>query len=258
MNAPYCISAWIITLALCASSHGATLTNNFEVGDTDSDWGSNWTSGIVTAGFLDPSFGGIQSGGSVDINQGFFREFRNNTAGLDVTVGYTISMYVQIDTFDGIAGGTFEIADGSFGSNNAANIRIQATSATEYKWQARDNSSGWQDLGITMNLSQPTFIQLAIDPETNTYDATVSSVTGNGAIVNTGSLTGLAFDQNVINNNANGNLLFHVQASAGGTSVRVDNISIETTANIPEPAIPGILASSALVFALGRRRLAAV
>lgn len=248
------LTAWITTLALCASSHGATLTNNFEAGDADSDWGATWTSGIVTAGFLDPAFGGIQSGGSVDVNQGFSREFRNNTAGLDVTVGYTISMYVQIDTFDGLAGGTFEIADGSFGSNNAANLRIQATSATEYKWQARDNSTGWQDLGITMNLSQPTFIQLAIDPETNTYDATVSSVTGVGAIIDTGTLTGLAFDQNVINNNANGNLLFHVQASAGGTSVRVDNISIETTANIPEPAVIAFAGGLLPFWALRRRR----
>lgn len=231
---------------------GATISQNFEDGEDTSNWASTWTGGALEPAFLDLSAGGENAGGGASDAQSFSRQFRNNTAGLDVTTAYRITMDVQLDTFDGPSGGQFEIIDGAFGNGNAANLRVTTTSTPGvFAWQARDNSTGWQDLGITLDLASPYRVELTIDPSTFTYDAAVHAIDPSGSILSTATLADLAFDQNVITNGQNGNLLFYIQASAGGTNALVDNINI-TTVPEPEPAIS--LLAAALVIALHRRR----
>ena len=244
----FALIASIPAVPLCQA---ASISQTFEAGEDTTNWGSTWTGGSTVSTFLDPGFGGISAGGGASLTQSFSRNFRNNTAGLDVETPYMISMYVQVDSFDGAAGGLFEIVDGSYGSNNAANLRILTVAPDQYKWQARDNNSGWQDVGMTLLLTDPYRVELTVDPASFTYSATVSSVDGSGGVIQSATLNNLAFDQNVINNNANGNLLFYIQANAGGTDVRVDNINIQS---IPEPAMPLVAGSLAVAWTLARRR----
>jgi hypothetical protein len=242
--------------ATSATSHSqGAVTQNFELGEDTTAWGAAWSGGATTPTFLDASLGGTTAGAGTSTTQSFSRNFRNNTGGVDVTDPYNISMYVNIASFDGPDGGLFEIIDGSFGSNNAANLRIITISPTEFQWQARDQNTGWQSLGITMDLSQPYLVDLFVNPDTLTYSATVSSVTGTGNVLATGSLSNLAFEANVINNNANGNLLFYIEANAGGTVAMVDNINIQ---NIPEPASALLAACMTIPWFAGRRRPASI
>ncbi|GAA5123340.1 hypothetical protein JIN84_11270 [Luteolibacter yonseiensis] len=242
-----CISAQPVCMA-------ATLIETFEAGEDTSTWNSTWTGGSTVPTFLDESLGGENAGGGNSLSQSFSRPFKNNTAGLSVTTAYSVSMYVQVDLFDGPAGGLFEIVEGSYGSGNAANLRIFTEESSpgvfEFHWQARDNSSGWQDLGIDMDLSSPYRVTLNIDPDTFSYSALVESVDTAGNVLGSGALSGLAFDQNVINNGQNGNLLFYIQASAGGTSAMVDNINIQS---VPEPSPAFVLVPAIFLLTLRRR-----
>jgi hypothetical protein len=231
--------ATALGILTCSSVFGATLSQTFESGEDTSNWGpSGWSGGAIDETFLTLSFGGTAAGGGASQTQGFDRVFRDNTVGLDVKDAYTISMYVQVDAFDGPSGGLFEIIDGAYGSNNAANLRIFTEEVEpgvyEYHWQARDASNQWLDLNIDMDLGTPYHVELSINPATFTYSATVQSVTSGGVVLQTGQVTGLSIDQNVFNNNANGDLRFYIQASAGGTSALVDNINIT---GVPEPSV---------------------
>ena len=255
MKASRLLPAALAGLAIASHAGAATLSQNFEAGEDTSNWGAGWTGGAIEPAFLAPAAGGANSGGGASDTQSFSRSFKNNTAGLDLTSAYRISLDLQVDLFDGPSGGQFQILDGDFGSGNAANLRVftqdNGGGNFTFHWQARDNLTGWQDLGLGLDLSNPYRVELTIDPETFTYAAAVHALDGSGNVLNSGSLTGLAFDQNVINNGQNGNLNFYIQASAGGTGVRVDNINIQT---VPEPATAAPFATAALILALRRRR----
>lgn len=260
MKAPRLILSLFAITSATSLSQGAAITQTFEPGEDTSNWGpgSVWQGGSTTSTFLDSSLGGLNAGGGASSTQGFVRPFRDNTVGIDVTTAYTISMYIEVATFDGPSGGQFEIIDGSFGSANAANVRIRTENLGDgdyiYHWEAKDAGS-WVDMGIDMVLGTPYRVEFAINPETFTYSPTINLVSTTGAILETGSLSNLDFDQNVINNGQNGELRFYIQASAGGTGAAVDDINIT---NIPEPALPGIIASATLALALRRRRMSAV
>lgn len=235
----------------------ATISQNFEAGEDTSAWGSTWTGGDTTAAFLNSTAGGLVAGDGGSATQSFSRSFKNNTVGLDLSTAYSISMDVQVNAFDGPAGGQFEIIDGDFGTGNAANLRIFTEDIGggnfTYRWQARNNGANpaWVDLGITMDLASPYHVELSIDPESFTYSAAVHLIDTAGNILDSGSTSGLAFDQNVINNNQNGTLLFYIQASAGGTVAMVDNINIQS---VPEPSLPLLGAAAALGLSLRRGR----
>lgn len=194
--------------------------------------------------------------GGASETQSFSRSFKNNTSGLDLTSAYRITLDLQVDIFDGPSGGQFQILDGDFGSGNAANLRVftqdNGGGNFTFHWQARDNLTGWQDLGLELDLSDSYRVELTIDPATFTYAAAVHALDGAGNILNSSlSLTNLAFDQNVVSNGQNGNLNFYIQASAGGTGVRVDNINIQT---VPEPVTPALMVMTALMIALRHKR----
>jgi hypothetical protein len=235
--------------------HAATVFDHFETGEDTSAWNSTWTGGATAPGFLDPSLGGANSGSGASNVQTFSRSFRNNTAGLSVTTAYSMSMYVQVDAFGAPSDGRFEIVDGQYGSSNAANVGIRTEEVSpgvyEYHWQARSSTSGWQDVGIDLDLSSPYRVQLDVDPATFTYTATIQLVTPTGSVVNSMSLANIAFDQNVIGNGQNGNLLFYIQASSGTTTALVDNINIEA---VPEPSALALLALPGAALVVRRRR----
>lgn len=233
----------------------AQLSQTFEAGEDTSNWGASWTGGGTTATFLSTSFGGLVAGDGASDTQSFSRSFKDNTTGISMSSAYTMSMYVQLNTYDGPSGGQFEIVDGDFGTGNAGDIRVTTTATPGvFKWQARDNNSGWLDLNIEMSLSNPYHVVIAVDPSTFTYSAMVQLTDTDGNVLDSGSLSNLAFDQNVINNHQNGNLLFYIQASAGGTEAMVDNINID---GVPEPstyALLGLAGAGAIIVLYRRKR----
>lgn len=229
----------------------AQLSQTFEDGEDTTNWGASWTGGGVTATFLDEALGGENAGDGTSSTQSFSRSFKNNTVGLDLSEAYSMSMYVQLNTFDGPAGGVFEIVDGDYGTGNAGNLRVTTTGTPGvFKWQARDQNSGWLDLDIELDLANPYRVVIDVNPATFTYSATIQLTDAAGNILDTGSLSGLAFDQNVINNHQNGTLLFYIQASAGGTEAMVDNINI---GGVPEPSAVLLAGCSLTVMFLRRR-----
>ncbi|WP_035611354.1 PEP-CTERM domain protein [Haloferula sp. BvORR071] len=257
MNPP-CLGGLATALSFAAACPAATISQTFEAGEDTSNWGSSWSNGSTVPTFLSTTLGGQSAGGGASLTQSFSRSFKNNTAGLDLATAYTLSMYVQLDTFDGPAGGLFEIVDGDFGSGNAANLRISTEETSPgifaYHWQARANNSGWLDLGITMDLASPYHVELAVDPVTFTYSAVVQAIDPDGNVLGSGSLNNLAFDPNVINNHQNGTLLLYIQASSGGTDARIDNINIQS---VPEPSAVLMASAAAATLAFARRRRAA-
>lgn len=244
----------LITIGTYVIPSSATiLIQTFETGEDTLNWGSDWNNGSISGSFLEPSLGGSFAGSGESNGQSFWREFRNNSAGIDITLPYTASMYVQLNAFDGPTGGQFEIIDGAFGSANTANLRIDTRSLSpgvfSYYWQAKDNGS-WQDIGVEFELATAYRVDLAIDPTSFTYSAFVAQITPSGTMLNSGSLVDLGFDPNVITNHQNGELRFFVQSSAGGTVALVDNINIE---GVPEPSVI-MLAAMTTLFTLRRRR----
>lgn len=257
MKIPRLVLSLFAISSAVSFSQGAAIIQTFEPGDDQAAWGpgSVWNNGITVPTFLDSSFGGTTAGGGGSEGQGFFRPFRDSPA-VDVTTAYTISLYVQLEEFDGVNSGQFEIMDGAFGSSTA-NVRIRTDNAggtPTYHWEAIQSGGPAVDLGIEFFVGTPYRVEFTVDPETFTYATTINLVSSTGAIIDSGSASDLTFNQNVINNNQNGELRFYVQASSGNTGIAVDNINIENTSNIPEPAIPGIAAGSVIAFALGRRR----
>jgi len=242
----------ILSFAACATSltlstRAATIMQTFETGEDTSAWGSTWSGGSVVPTFLSSSFGGELAGGGTSSTQGFSRAFRGNTAGLDVASAYMITAYVQVNTFDGAAGGLFEIIDGSYGSANAANLGIRTETISPgvfaYHWQAKDGGV-WRDLGIALDLGAAYQFALSVDPLSFLYSAEVTRVNPDGSAISSGGLAGLAFDPNVITNQQNGELRFYIQASGGGTDAIVDNINIQS---VPEPSPMALVAGAALL-----------
>ncbi len=252
-----CIVAIGVAFAsLEGCAFGQQLVQTFEAGEDTSNWGSpGFTNGQITSGFLDPSVGGLNAGGNASTTQSFSRSFRNNTVGLDVKSNYSISMYLQVDSFDGAVGGDFQIIDGAFGTGNAADLRIETEEVSPgnfvYHWQARDNNNGWEDMGIDLTLGDPYRIVLDISPATNTYSAMVGAVDSSGNLLDWVTLNNLAFDSNVINNGQNGTLLFNIVSSGGGDTIRVDNIGI---AGAPEPGRILLISGGLFALSLVRRR----
>lgn len=255
MKTTHLLHTLIPFIILHQTTVAATLTEYFEDGEDTTAWNSTWTNGTTTTGFLDPSLGGESAGTGASNVQTFSREFRNNTAGLSVTTAYSLSMYVQVNAFGSPSDGRFEIVDGQYGSSNAANLGIRTEETSPgvfaYHWQARSSSTGWQDLGIDLDLSSPYRVQLDVDPTTFTYTATVQLVTPTGSVVNTVTLADIAFDPNVIGDGQNGNLLYYIQASSGTTTALVDNINIEA---IPEPSTAALLLVPGTLVLARRRR----
>lgn len=241
----------MVVLASLPAMAFSQLVQTFEAGEDTSNWGASWTGGGTTPTFLSASFGGTTAGDGVSDSQSFSRSFKNNTAGIDLSKPYTISVYVQINAFDGTAGGQFQIIDGDFGTGNAANLQVATVAPNVFEWQARDNTNGWQDLGIAMDLETPYHVVLTVNPSTFTYSATVQHTDTDGNVLQSGALTGLAFDTNVINNHQNGNLDFYVQASDGGTVAFVDNINIDA---IPEPSTYALTAGGLATLLCVRKR----
>lgn len=239
--------------ALAAPSP-AQLSQTFETGEDTTNWGTtSWSDGVIVATFLNEEFGGLNAGSGTSDSQSFSRSFRNNTAGVDVTQAYTMSMYVQLNTYDGPDGGVFEIVDGAYGSGNAGNLRVTTTETPGvFAWQARDNNLGWLDLDLVMELGNPYHIVLAVDPASNTYSATVQLTDTGGGVLETAALFNLAFDPNAIGNGQNGVLLFYIQASGdGGTEALVDNINIT---GVPEPSTALLLGITLSAHLFLRRR----
>jgi hypothetical protein len=231
---------------LAANASGQSLQQTFEPGEDTSDWGSSWVgpSGFSTAapGFLDPALGGTQSGfASSQFGQEASRDFRSNTVGLDThTDSYSVSMYVQLSLDAGStpASGYFYILDGTFG-DYTANIRLTYNNGSGSELDAYGNN-GWQPLNVNLDLSNPYLIQFTVDPTAATYSTTVSEVTTSGSVLSSASLTDLAITGNAINNNNNGQLLFHIEGSAGYVNMNMDNINI-TPASAPEPSSAALI-----------------
>ena len=212
----------------------AQLSQTFEDGEDTSAWNSSWSGGSVVATFLSEELGGQNAGSGTNATQSFSRSFKDNTAGLDLSSAYTLSMYVQLDTFDGPESGQFEIIDGDYGAG-AAPLRVTTTeSPGVFKWQAFDDTSSlWLDLDISLDLANPYRVVISVDPETSSYSAIVQLTDTAGTVLDEGSLSNLTFNSSVITNHQNGTLLFYIQSSAGGTQVAVDNIGID---GVPEPS----------------------
>ena len=255
MNTQQLLTIAFVSTSLAGSAGAATILQTFESGEDTSNWGSPaWSDGIIVSTFLDASLGGTQAGSGTSSTQSFSRAFLDNTAGIDVTSSpYTISAFVQVNTFDGPSGGLFEIIDGSFGNANAANLGIRTETVSPgtyvYHWQAK-NAGVWQDLGINLDLGAAYQFELSVDPLSSLYSATVTRVNPDGSELASGSLSGLAFDPNVITNHQNGELRFYIQASSGGAGAIVDNINIQ---GIPEPSAL-MLAAGTSLLALRRKR----
>lgn len=237
------------------------LYDTFETGEDTSNWGASWTGGTTTNTFLDSSFGGQLAGIGTSSGQSFSRAFKNNTAGINLSQTYYMSMFIQLNTFDGPSGGQFEVVDGDFGSGNAGDIRVTTTATPNvFTWQARDQNSGWQNLGLNMSLGSPYQVLISVDPADFTYSATVNSVDSDGNILSTATLSNLAFDQNVINNHQNGTLLYYIQASSGGTEAIVDNITISSmpisTTATPEPSSIALAAGGLATIVFLKNRVA--
>lgn len=251
-------STLVMLVGASTTVFSGTLVQTFEDGEDTSDWASSWSGGDVTSTFLDQALGGFNAGSGLSATQSFSRSFKNNTAGVDVSQAYSLSMYVQLDTFDGPDGGQFEIVDGDYGTGNAGNLRVTTTETPGvFKWQARDQSSGWLDLDIELSLANPYRVTISVDPSSFTYSATVQLTDTAGNVLDSGSLSNLSFDSNVINNHQNGTLLFYIQASGeGGSEVLVDNINIST---VPEPSTVALIGVSlAAVLILRKSRNLAV
>ncbi len=234
-------TAAIVTIALAAIAplHGIVqLSQTFEVGEDTSDWNSSWVAPGYQGDaptFLDESLGGFQAGtgGSTD-SQEAYREFKNNTAGLNLLEAYTMSMYLELNFgVDIPASGNFSISNGDYGAN-AGQLRLNGNDgAGDIAWTASDYGSSFVDLNIDLEFDTPYLVVLDIDPVAKTYGVTVSRVNAAGVVQETGSASDLAIDPNVFINGQYGKLLFHVEGSAGEVDFTVDNINISS---VPEPS----------------------
>jgi hypothetical protein len=252
------IVSGLVIATVCARA--GTVVQTFETGEDTSDWGSTWSGGAITTGFLDSSLGGQNAGLGLSSGQNFSRSFQNNTAGISVSGQYYGGLYVQVNTETNNTpnSGELDIIDGSFGSS-AVDIQVRANGSGVLGWAAKSNGS-YLDFGLNLNLGDPYRILFGVDPTTSTYDATVQAVDTFGNVLQSATLTGLQSDPNVFNNHQNGTLLFYLQASAGNASVLADNLTISSlpisTTPTPEPSTVALVASGfAAVLYLKRSRL---
>lgn len=243
---------------LCAQSAFGfgTLIQTFESGENTDDWGnSGWSApeGFVASqpSFLSPSLGGLQAGkGSTSFGQDATRVYKFNTADMDYTIEYNISMYVQLTSSSIPSSGEFSIINGNYGGDSFGDIRV-VSDGDGLDWEARDDSS-FLDLGIDLSANTPYLIQFTIKPESATYDVTVSEVDTSGVVQNSGSLSDLSIGANVITNDNYATLRVHANASAGTLDFEADNINIS---NVPEPQTYAILIGlAALTLTAYRRR----
>ena len=253
------LSFLVTLLAVLPLTAFPQLTQTFEVGEDTSNWGDAWTGGSITGGFLSPAFGGQLAGtgtGSLNgLSASFYRSFKNNTGGVNLSSPYYLSLYIQLSS--AANSGEFQVMDGEFGGANAGSVRAVFTGTPGVlQWQANDQNTGWQTLDVAMLLATPYQVIIAVDPATRTYSATVNQTDADGVILDTDTRTGLAFDQNVINNHQNGKLQFFLQASPGTTTVVVDNIRIQDGA-VPEPTTATLLACGLATLLFRRNRRAA-
>lgn len=251
-------------------AQGATLVQTFEVGEnTTPTWGDDWVapSGYNGQGdpFLHSTLGGSHAGtGSSQYGQQASRLFRNNTAGLDVVLGnqpgatasaYTVSMYLQLSLdIDEPDSGTFHVIDGNYGES-AVDIRIDRFArGSDFAWQVKNAGGNYTTLsGVGFSFGTPYFISFTVNPEASTASVSVAEVTPTGTIVEQGSLQNFSVGGTVFSNGNNGQLLFHIEGSAGIAHFSVDNIII--TDAIPEPASAALLgALAAAGFVATRRR----
>ncbi len=235
-----------------------TLVQTFEVGEDTSNWGADWVApGQFDAnapGFMNTSVGGNQAAqASTEFGQEAHRDFRNNTAGVDVaTAAYEISLLLQMDANPGgvPASGSFYVMDGTYGEY-AAGIRLIYNAGIASALEAIDGTS-WEALDVDLAVGVPYFFQFIVNPVAATYSATVSQLNGLGVVQSTATLTGLAITGNVFNNHNNGQLLFHVESSAGHVNYAVDNIRVSNI--IPEPASAAMLALAGVIMLSSARR----
>lgn len=243
-----------LAFGLAAAASAGTLTQTFEGSEDTSAWNSDWVNlNTSSSGFLAMSFGGTVAGSGISGgSEEYSRVFRDNTAGIDVTQEYFLSLYIAADTFDDPSNGELQILDGNFGGEHTANVRVKSTGSSGLVWEAYDNGTGWIDLGIAFTLAQPYRVEFAVNPATSQYSAVVHLVDSNGTILDTGSLSGLDFNPNVVTNEHNGQLLFYSQGSSGNVGFKVDNINIS---GVPEPSSVTLIALGAAVLLGTRRRL---
>ena len=218
---------------------------------------TNFSSGSI--------FGGqVTGGGASNEGQQAYRDYSNNTGGLDIAESYSISLYAQV-IFDTTevnkwVSGRFHIYNGNFGDDNFGNIRVSSDitdpdDGTGLLWQAYDASASgnWVDMDIDMETGDIFYVQFDINPEAGTYgeyDVLVNKVNSDGSLIESSSLTGLQIGQNVVSNGNYGELGFHVEESSGTASFKVDNINIT---NVPEPQAFALL-SGILVLAFSTMR----
>ncbi len=114
----------LLAAFVAVSASAQTLVQTFESGEDTSNWGANWVApGQFDAngvGFMNNSVGGNQAAqASTQFGQEAHRDFRNNTAGVDVEAeAYEISLLLQMDLNPGgasPASGNFYIIDGLLG-----------------------------------------------------------------------------------------------------------------------------------------------
>lgn len=231
------------SLALSATASAASITQTFEAGEYTSNWGSSGWSNVnyaAGAGFLDSSIGGDFAGvGSSSVGQESSREFRNNTAGIDVILGnqpgatadtYYISFYIQITPGQQTpASGKFAVGDGAYGAH-AAGIQVDYAGGTP-KWQAAVNGNSWVDFtSVSFTAGESYRVLFEINPTANTSSVTLAHVTSFGGTLATETLSGLNIGANIMSNGQNGIFGVHLEGSAGETIAKIDNILISNSA----------------------------
>jgi hypothetical protein len=255
-----CKAYYLLPLLFAISTSAQTLVQTFEAGEDTSNWGSSWQSpgGFATngPGFMDPSIGGNNAGfRTTEFGQETSRDFRNNTAGVNVrSAAYEVSLLLQMNFHPpgsaGPASGTFDIIDGTFGEN-ATNIRLTYNAGIPSVLEALDGSS-WRTVDVDLAVGVPYSIQYIVNPVTATYSVTVAQLNTLGVVQDSAILTGLAITGNALNNHNNGQLFFYANTSAGFVSYQVDNIRV--TNNIPEPASAALFLVAGAMVCFRRRQ----
>ncbi len=258
IHQPHLLACAVVSMFVAVSVSAQTLVQTFEAGEDTSNWGADWVgpSGfdIAAPGFLDMSLGGsLAASASSQHGQEAFRDFRNNTAGLDVrTSAYTISYYVKFNFAGGgnPASGNLYMIDGDFGES-AAKLRLEYNGGSPSTLAAYDNGN-WQPMDLPLDGASPYLVQLSIDPVTHTYSTSVAQVDLFGTVLSSATLFNLGGDQDAFNNDVNGQVFFHIEGSAGHVDFGLDNINVQ---QVPEPASAAVfvLGAAALSIAVKRR-----
>jgi hypothetical protein len=167
-------------------------------------------------------------------------------------------MYIGIAQGDPApSSGNFHIIDGDFGQR-AVDISLEGYTGSSPVWKASDGSGGYVNfttIGFAFNT--PYFLSFTVDPLSLKYSATISQVSTTGAVLQSQTLSNLSIGASMVSNHANGQLLVHVEGSAGNTLFKVDNLEITDLTAIPEPGATALLVAGTLGgYAMLRRRRA--